>query len=521
MAQCLYISEIQLSVFYWIFVLDTSRGKHVSQATLAALARTCRTFHDVALDVLWQQFGTIARAIQCMPHDLWGGDSSRSQSGCIHLKLHRNLTKDDWNIFHKYALRIRHISLANQDIRRRKTLMVDIDDELLVSLASMDPIQPLLPNLTYLEWLIYDEGDLRLISRIMTKSLTSLFLEVWAISPLPSLQQFISSIAPACPSLRQLTVHSVALSNHLRDSVSQTLCHLPHLTTLHCGVLDAQVLDHLSRLPSLVELKFALQPNIEFQNELPFQHLQVLGVHAQNITSAVDLVSRMRNNLTNLSICSDDHTGTFVLAQLFRRLSTSVNHYSLRHLHIMVAERPPHRMFDSIPVMKLEELHPLLSFKRLTHVHLDVGCGISLDDVAALELAQAWPDIVHLVLNKFLDNPLPSSMTPIGLMCFLKHCPNLTELTLEIDFSLVEEQDDQSWVGDVTHQHLSTLDVTYSKIHDAAKVAAFLAGVIPRTAHIRYSWIHALDDQREYAEKWHEASKLLHAEEEEQLLITC
>ncbi|KAG1762254.1 hypothetical protein EDD22DRAFT_823553 [Suillus occidentalis] len=507
MAQCLFISEIQLSIFHWIFLLDASHEKHVAQATLAALARTCSAFHDIALDVLWQQFGTIARAIQCMPHDLWGGDMNKSESGCISLKLHRHLTKDDWNVFRRYALRIRHLSLATQDVRRGKTLIVDIDDELLASLASMDATRPLLPNLTSLEWIVYDERDLRLIRRIMTESLTSLFLEVWAISPVPDLPQFISSIAPTCPSLRKFVVHSVALSSHLCHSVSQALHHLHHLTTIHCGFLDAEVLDYLSLLPSLLELKFALQPNSEFQNELLFEQLQVLDVHAPDITSAVDLVSRMRNRLTNLSIFSDDHTAASVLAQLFRRLSTSVSHYSLRRLQIMVAEHPPHDLFS---VLELEDLYPLLSFNQLTHVYLDVGCGISLDDVAALELAQAWPNIVQLMLNKFLETSLPASMSPIGLMCFLKHCPNLVELTLEIDFSFIEEQDDQShcWVGDTIHCHLSIFDVTYSKIHDAAKVAAFLSGILPRTVHVLYSWIHALDDQREYAERWNEASRL-------------
>ncbi|KAG0705500.1 hypothetical protein DFH29DRAFT_281374 [Suillus ampliporus] len=520
MAQCLFISEIQLAVFHWIFVLDTSHQRYIAQATLAALARTCRAFHDVALDVLWQKFGTIARAIQCMPQDLWGGDVNSSESGCIRLNLHRHLTKDDWNIFHRYALRIRHLSLATQDVRRGKTLIVDIDDELLACLASMDPTQPLLPNLISLEWIICDERDLGLVRRIMTKSLTSLFLEVWAISPVPGLQQFISSIAPACPYLRKFIVHSVALSNHLCDSISQTLCHLHRLTSVHCGTLGAEVLHHLSRLPSLVELKFALLPNIEFQNDLLFQHLQVLEVHAQDITSAVDIVSRMRNKLMSLSISSDDHAGASVLAQLFRRLSTSVSHCSLRRLQIMVAEHPPHHIFDLFSVLKLEDLHPLLSFNRLTHVHFDVGCGISLDDVAALELAQAWPDIVQLALNKFLENSLPSSMTPIGLLCFLKHCPNLMELTLEIDFSFIEEQDIQhhDWVGDIFHRNLSAFDVAYSKIHNAEKVAAFLSGVLPYNVHVQNSWIIALDDHREYAERWNEASKLLHADKKREQL---
>ncbi|KAG1753871.1 uncharacterized protein EDB91DRAFT_1194687 [Suillus paluster] len=510
MSQCLFISEIQLSIFRWIFVLDTGEQIHIAQATLAALARTCRAFHDVALDVLWQKSGTIARAIQCMPHDLWGGDLNSSESGCIRLKLHRDLTKDDWKIFRRYALRIRHLSLASQDVRRGKNLIVDIDDELLASLASMDATQPLLPNLSSLEWIICDERDLRLVRRIMPKSLTSLFLEVWAISPVPGLQQFISSIAPACPSLRKLSLNSVALSNHLSDSISQTLCHLQHLTAVHCGILGVEALNHLSHLSSLAELQFSLQPNIEFQNDLLFRHLQVLQVHAQELTSAVDFVSRMRNKLTSLSIFSDGHAGASVLAQLFRRLSISVSRCSLRRLQIMVAEHPPHTS-DSFPVLKLEDLHPLLSFNRLTHVRFDLGCGISLDDVAALELAQAWPDIVQLALNRFLEIPAPSSITPIGLLCFLKHCPNLRELTLEIDFSFIEEQDDQHhyWVGDISHQNLYALDVSYSKINNATKVAAFLSGVLPQTVHVQCSWVLALDDHREYAERWNEGFETL------------
>lgn len=420
--------------------------------------------------------------------------------------LLRCLTKDDWKIFHKYALRVRHASLANSP--HGKTFL--IDHNLLACLASMDATQPLLPNVTSIDWRIADERNLYLLTRMMTKSLTSLVLDVWAM-PL-GLQRFISSIASTCPALQKLLIYPMNNRDQRHcDSVSQTVYGLHHLTTVHCGTLDARSLNHLSCLPSLVELKFALRPDVEFRGEPLFQNLQVLDIHAQEIMSTLDIMGRMRNRLTSLSISSGDNAAP-TLAQLFRCLSNSVNHCSLRRLRIMDARLILHHVFTPSSALTLGDFYPLLLFKHLTHMHFDVGCGTSLDDVAALELAQAWPGLVQLVLNRDLQNPVPSSVTPIGLVSFLRHCPNLVELALEVDFSLIEEQDVyyHGWIGDISHQHLLTFHATFSRIHDAGKVAAFLSDILPRTARIQHGWIHGFSDQRDYAEKWHEASRLLH-----------
>lgn len=374
----------------------------------------------------------------------------------------------------------------------------------------MDTTQPLLPNLISIDWLIIEERNLWLLSRMMTKSLISIVLDVWAMPH--GLQQFISSIAPTCPALRKLTIH--ASDDLLCDSVSQTFCHLHQLTTLHCGTLDAESLDYLSRVPSLEELKFVLQQDVVFRGELLFHNLQTLDVFAPKILSAVDIVSRMQNRLTNFSISSRDYAGASVLAQLFRCLSDSLSHRSLRRLRIADACPPPHHIFTPFSALTLRDLHPLLTFNHLTHIFFAVGCGISLDDVAALELAQAWPNVVQLVLNRDLQNPVPSSMTPVGLVYLLRHCTNLTELILEVDFSPIEEQDVHyhHWTGDISPQHLLTFHVTFSRIHNVERVAAFLSDVLPQTVHVEYGWIHGFPDQREYAEKWAEVSNLLHVD---------
>jgi hypothetical protein len=39
--------------------------------TLNALARTCRLFHESAMNHLWYELHSLAPLIMCMPEDLW------------------------------------------------------------------------------------------------------------------------------------------------------------------------------------------------------------------------------------------------------------------------------------------------------------------------------------------------------------------------------------------------------------------------------------------------------------------
>jgi hypothetical protein len=45
---------------------------------LAALAQTCQTLHDPALDTLWYELFDLALLVKCMPTDLWKIDSEYS-----------------------------------------------------------------------------------------------------------------------------------------------------------------------------------------------------------------------------------------------------------------------------------------------------------------------------------------------------------------------------------------------------------------------------------------------------------
>jgi hypothetical protein len=72
MHDCLRISEIARSV---CIALDNTDSKD----SIAKLARTCKAFHDPALDVLWYSMKDFSQLIMmCMPSDLWA-----FRDGCL------------------------------------------------------------------------------------------------------------------------------------------------------------------------------------------------------------------------------------------------------------------------------------------------------------------------------------------------------------------------------------------------------------------------------------------------------
>lgn len=63
---CLKIPELLAVIFESLYRLNSPDGR----ASLARLARTCRLFHDSALDMLWQTQVTLFPLIKLFPEEL-------------------------------------------------------------------------------------------------------------------------------------------------------------------------------------------------------------------------------------------------------------------------------------------------------------------------------------------------------------------------------------------------------------------------------------------------------------------
>lgn len=76
MHRCLNVPEILCAI------LDAVVQEHgnphslsclslVERATLAAMARTCRAFHESATDALWSTLTSLDPLVQCLPEHMW------------------------------------------------------------------------------------------------------------------------------------------------------------------------------------------------------------------------------------------------------------------------------------------------------------------------------------------------------------------------------------------------------------------------------------------------------------------
>ncbi|KAJ7772831.1 hypothetical protein DFH07DRAFT_733536, partial [Mycena maculata] len=90
----------------------------VRNADLAALARTCTSFHEIALDELWRHQDTIMNLIRCMPADLWTSTTDIPAQYAMFAsdlldsaqRLTRPIVASDWHRPLKYSHRVKSLS---------------------------------------------------------------------------------------------------------------------------------------------------------------------------------------------------------------------------------------------------------------------------------------------------------------------------------------------------------------------------------------------------------------------------
>jgi hypothetical protein len=62
-----HICLLPAETLFDIFTIIYEDSKRLSRTTIAALARTCRTFKEPALDVLWKDIDGLKPLVSCFP----------------------------------------------------------------------------------------------------------------------------------------------------------------------------------------------------------------------------------------------------------------------------------------------------------------------------------------------------------------------------------------------------------------------------------------------------------------------
>ncbi|KAJ7466204.1 hypothetical protein B0H11DRAFT_59893 [Mycena galericulata] len=469
--------------------LTHSLNPDTSQS-LAAMARTCKTFRDPALDLLWSSQDTVMNVLDCMPGDIWEWlDELEPEE----IRLKRPVLPGDWERPLVYSRRVKFFKFDESHSYPLCTAFYE-------TLRMCLPPDRLFPNIEFVEW-DTSELDAALFPHFrlfVGPRLTSLSLgecqSTGHLSCLPSL-------ATECPLLQDLIIKCSKGLNGRCQIVSFLVKQLTHLRNLDVPCLDAAALKHLARLPGFDYLTLSDQSPLDSLSTLPaqsgvlssgleeletaFSGLEGLDMDVTDVRAVSDVLIPLRqSSLVRLKLQFPRSTPANAVAGYYLAVAVNCDHDSLRFLSITLEDPPkdapdPSQMaLDPVPGQKLL---PLFVFSNLTHVNLSAPIGFHLDDTTAAEVASAWPRLISLTLAASASIHIPSRMTLRALLSFAKSCPSLFNLELQLHAAVVPKWEAQKPDEERPRQRsLRYLDVMDSPVGPPLDVAAFLSSVFPR-----------------------------------------
>ncbi|KAJ7685764.1 hypothetical protein DFH06DRAFT_1463724 [Mycena polygramma] len=214
-------------------------------------------------------------------------------------------------------------------------------------------------------------------------------------------------------------------------------------------------------------------------NDLPhFPTLRTLKCEAMD--HAPSLLEQLKPSLVEFTLvargCEVDTPTKRGVQELYSALATNCNHSSLQRIVLQRNGRSevtgPHLLH--LYLVSGEELKPLFCFRNLLMVSLS-HTVVDLDDELPSD-------------RKYRINP---RVTLEGLYAFAKYCPNLKNLEMLFDATIVPElkiRSEGSVMRRVPQDSLANLEVAYSPIgNKPRRVAKFLRTIFPCLETIRTS----------------------------------
>ncbi|KAF7333422.1 hypothetical protein MVEN_02358000 [Mycena venus] len=420
----------------------------------AALARTCKAFHNPALDVLWRKQDTLTRLLKCLPSHLWEEV----------MRLIKAPLPEDWEKISAYSRRIRELSLTESWSGGFPSSNV------LETLASLP--RSLCPNLRSLNWAPKTESFFPYILLFLGPEVTHAYIDVPPIashiSLLPTLLRY--------PELKTFRLGSNSNDTSVLLPASSAIAlELSKIESLSLDTLDRPALEHLSRLPSLQILNLRIPEERDLGPQSPsaaiiprhsqpftFPALRNVQFFASTIEFATEFAQMLSGcHLEKFMMGTDVLASNVTMGLLYSALSMHVSPTTLHSLWISDVD-------DGISITPTPPVAP---------------AGFDIDDTTAWDMARAWPKIQSLELGTSTELLHSTRMTLHGYRAFAKHCENLHNLKLAVDASTVPPFD-RSPDTRISQHRLRTIDVLKSPISDPRAVARFMSGLFPRLADI-------------------------------------
>lgn len=423
MHQALLYPEVLLDIFTHVNdILDPSYAeKLLARKSFAALATTCRAFHEPAMDSLWAEIDRLEPLLGCVTrlHPLiyysdriW--DDSQWAEGI------EPLSADEARQFLRHSTRIRSLEVLSHR---------------LFLLLSVIPVEayvfPRLRSLTL---------STEYLGLFMSHTLRRRYLV--------TVNEDLQSIMTRCAALEHLSVNtsddSIADESTADELslLSKSVCLCKRLVTLCCPLLDWTAWKHLSNLPTLLrvevgdtnsdsELPWPLGRDIV--NFSPFLNVTALSFLMHSAAYVITFMQHSQFPSLKEFKMDVDFLYSSEPEQLFRALSQCNTRRTLES--VIICSFDPGS--QDAPDNYLSAIPHFLCFTQLRTLELAVfdSC-IYLDNDILLEAMSTWPHLRNLEIK---DSRLrPSPVTFRGLFTALRLCPQLLELRISIDTANID-----------------------------------------------------------------------------------
>ncbi|KAJ7610610.1 hypothetical protein DFH06DRAFT_1374261 [Mycena polygramma] len=488
MHQKLHMEEILDLIFDHLDNYPDLRGLKIfgfkPEKTWAALARTCRTFQNPALNALWSVQRSLAPALSCFPDDLW----DRTTDSKSFLGFRRPLTLADWERPMLYWTRIRSFRINSLD-----TVQISPDA---------------------IEWLDPDPASFPVVGVFLSPRLSSISLDPTCFATHSS---FLSTLSANHPDLTNVDFrgkYRVYRGPGIIQSISAS-------SSLRISNVNAQILERVTGVPYLKTLDITELMSLEsfpLGNGVDprFPCLEELSLWATTPDVGVAMVGAITHRgLKTLNLTFEaEYPTSQTTARLYAAIDANHSYATLDYLRVedewtesqSPVDVPDEDAFDYY-VVDRGSLQILFAFTNLRTVILKPCYGFHFDvnDRVVSEMARAWCRVEELRFARSHDLHtfgFGTLVTLQGIRAIATHCKNLHTLELNFDATEIPLPPDACF-----QTSLTTLDVHCSRIVSPTAVASFLSEIFPKLRNV-YSFC-LLDRPRSAVGRWETVQRLI------------
>ncbi|OBZ69788.1 hypothetical protein A0H81_10481 [Grifola frondosa] len=464
MHHCLSITEILVEIVEDVYLDADPDAVPRGPSSVAALARTCRTFLEPSLDRLWRVQLSDVPLLKTLPDDfLRDCESVDNESDRLNMFI-RMVRPELFSRFDTYAPRIKYFGTETHyfacTMLAHSLFLAFVEGYSRSFVSKTDPHA------------IHLSSNSHLVSILVGPSLQALRFGDFFIDELSSRHEMISP---------------VALPSAILDIIQGSVNMRKFCFTV--APADEAII-HMASIPTLTEAQFRVN-SIDAFRRLPriplrqwFPALQSLTICIPHIHFASALLQVIQPcQLRELRVICDHMPSALRLQQFLSILRGSCSHSSLVLFQLGVChalETDLRRLVMGTPSVDIDIdiIAPLLEFTGLQSVWFDMSTAISMqmDNATLLHLATQLPRVEVLRFSA------ASPVTLAGLHSLIQHCRHLRTLELAIDIT-----HDDLGPGDTSiNERVTTIDLRSSILHgDSSMMARSLFRMFPNLQNIR------------------------------------